>query len=119
MYKLKMEDCIMYSKKVIVFLLIIGSLFLIHFIGYTQTFDAIKAQVKEYTLKNGMKFIVLERHEAPVFSFHVYADVGSAQEVYGITGISHLLEHMAFKGTKIIGTKNYEEEAKLLEKLDQ
>jgi len=83
-----------------------------------QTFEAIKNQVKVHTLKNGMKFIVLERHEAPVVSFHVYADVGSANESYGITGISHLLEHMAFKGSKVIGTKDYEAEAKVLEELD-
>jgi predicted Zn-dependent peptidase len=83
-----------------------------------QTFDAIKSQVKVLVLGNGMKFIVLERHEAPVVSFHVYADVGSANESYGITGISHLLEHMAFKGTKRVGTTGYEEELKVLEELD-
>lgn len=83
-----------------------------------QTFDAIKSQVKVRVLENGMKFIVLERLEAPVVSFHVYADVGSANESYGITGISHLLEHMAFKGSKLVGTTNYEEESKLLEELD-
>jgi predicted Zn-dependent peptidase len=83
-----------------------------------QTFDAIKRQVKVHILENGMKFIVLERHEAPVVSFHVYADVGSANESYGITGISHLLEHMAFKGSKIVGTTDYEEEIKVLEELD-
>lgn len=83
-----------------------------------QTFENIKNQVKVHLLKNGMKFIVLERHEAPVVSFHVYADVGSANESYGITGISHLLEHMAFKGTKIAGTKDYEAEKKILEELD-
>ncbi len=86
---------------------------------HAQTFDAIKNQVKEHTLPNGMTFIVLERPEVPVISFHTYADVGSAQEVYGITGISHLLEHMAFKGTKIVGTKDYTAEAKLLDQLDQ
>lgn len=85
---------------------------------YPQTFEAIKSQVKLHALKNGMKFIVLERHEAPVVSFHVYADVGSANESYGITGISHLLEHMAFKGTKVVGTTDYEAEAKVLEELD-
>lgn len=83
-----------------------------------QTFDAVKSRVKVHTLKSGMKFIVLERHEAPVVSFHIYADVGSANESYGITGISHLLEHMAFKGTKIVGTKDYEAEKKILAELD-
>ena len=83
-----------------------------------QTFETMKDTVKEKTLSNGMKFIVLERHEAPVVSFHIYADVGGAQEVYGITGISHLLEHMAFKGTKEVGTKDYNAEAAILDKMD-
>jgi len=83
-----------------------------------QTFEAIKKQVKTTVLPNGMKFIVLERHDAPVAAFHVYADVGSANESYGITGISHILEHMAFKGTKTIGTKDYAAEAGVLEELD-
>ncbi len=83
-----------------------------------QTFDSIKKQVKTHVLPNGMKFIVLERHEAPVVSFHTYADVGSAQESYGITGISHILEHMAFKGTRDVGTKDYVKESRLLDKMD-
>jgi predicted Zn-dependent peptidase len=83
-----------------------------------QTFEAIKKQIKTHTLPNGMKFIVLERHDAPVVSFHVYADVGSANESYGITGISHILEHMAFKGTKTVGTKDFAAEAKVLDELD-
>lgn len=96
-------------------------LFLITFLAFgalAQNFDDIKSKVEVHTLKNGMKFIVLERHEAPVVSFHVYADVGSANESYGITGISHLLEHMAFKGTKIVGTKDVKAESKILEEMD-
>lgn len=84
-----------------------------------QGFKEIEEQGSEYVLSNGMKFIVLERHEAPVVSFHTYADVGSANESYGITGISHFLEHMAFKGTKTIGTTDYEAEAKLMAELDR
>jgi predicted Zn-dependent peptidase len=83
-----------------------------------QTFDVMKKQVKVHTLANGMKFIVLERHEAPVASFHMYSDVGSANESYGITGISHILEHMAFKGTKTVGTKDFAAESKVLDELD-
>lgn len=84
-----------------------------------QGMDKMKAQVHERTLQNGMKFIVMEQHEAPVASFHVYADVGSAQESYGITGISHILEHMAFKGTTSVGTKDYAAESKVLAELDR
>lgn len=83
-----------------------------------QTFDEIEASVKEHVISNGMKFIVLERHEAPVVSFHVYADVGSVNEDYGITGISHLLEHMAFKGTTTVGTNDLNSELEIYEKLD-
>ena len=83
-----------------------------------QSFEGIRKQVKTRVLPNGMKFIVLERHDVPVVSFHVYADVGSANESYGITGISHILEHMAFKGTTTIGTKDYAAESKVLGELD-
>ena len=75
-------------------------------------------RITEFTLDNGMKFIVLERHEAPVVSFHTYADVGASDEVKGITGIAHLFEHMAFKGTKTIGTTDYELEAQAMAKAD-
>jgi len=89
------------------------------FYSPAQTMERLKSQVREKTLENGMKFIVMEQHQAPVVSFHVYADVGSAQEVQGITGISHLLEHMAFKGSTTLGTKNYAEEAKVLAEIDK
>jgi predicted Zn-dependent peptidase len=83
-----------------------------------QSFEGVKKQIRTHVLPNGMKFIVLERHDVPVAAFHVYADVGSANESYGITGISHILEHMAFKGTTTVGTKDYAAEAKVLEDLD-
>jgi predicted Zn-dependent peptidase len=83
-----------------------------------QSFDAMKAQVREHTLSNGMKWIVLERKDAPVASYHVYADVGSVNEVDGITGIAHILEHMAFKGTRIVGTKDFAKELIVLNRLD-
>lgn len=84
-----------------------------------QEFSNVRDSIHERTLSNGMKCIVMERHEAPVASFHVYVDAGAANESYGITGISHLLEHMAFKGTKTIGTSNYSEEAPLLDQMDE
>jgi predicted Zn-dependent peptidase len=76
-------------------------------------------QMTEFTLDNGLKFLVLERHQAPVVSFHTYADVGSVNEVLGITGLAHLFEHMAFKGTRTIGTNNYEAEAQVLATIDE
>ncbi len=109
----------MLSKKFLWRFTILLAFFLVlSFALYSQTFEAIKNQVRTHVLPNGMKFIVLERHDAPVVSFHVYSDVGGANESYGITGISHLLEHMAFKGTKTVGTKDYAAESKLLDELD-
>lgn len=80
--------------------------------------DRVIQQVTEFRLDNGMKFIVLERHQAPVVSFLTYADVGGANEPDGKTGVAHFLEHLAFKGTTRIGTKNYTEEKPLLDRLD-
>ncbi|MCL2924077.1 MAG: insulinase family protein [Trichodesmium sp. MAG_R04] len=81
--------------------------------------DRVIKKVTEFRLNNGMKFIVLERHNAPVISFAIYADVGSANEPDGETGVAHYLEHLAFKGTKKIGTKDYKAEKPILDKLDQ
>ncbi|MFT5316516.1 MAG: putative Zn-dependent peptidase, partial [Candidatus Krumholzibacteriia bacterium] len=79
-----------------------------------QTYLDLEGQVQEFTLDNGVHFIVLEDHSAPVFSFRSFVDIGSANEVRGITGISHVLEHMAFKGTKEIGTTDYKKELKAM-----
>ena len=73
----------------------------------------------EFKLDNGMKFIVLQRTQAPVVSFVTYADVGGVDEPDGKTGVAHFLEHLAFKGTDRIGTKNYRKEKRLLNKLDE
>ena len=81
--------------------------------------DRVAEKISEFTLDNGLKFIVLERHTAPVVSFLTYADVGGANEPEGKTGVAHFLEHLAFKGTQRIGTRNYRVEKELLEKLDR
>ena len=81
--------------------------------------DRVAEQVSEFTLDNGMKFIVLERHQAPVVSFMIHANVGAVNEADGKTGIAHYLEHLAFKGTQQIGTTNYAAEQVLLEEMDQ
>lgn len=75
-------------------------------------------QITEFTLDNGLKFIILENHDAPVVSFVTYANVGGVDEPDGQTGVAHFLEHLAFKGTKKIGTTNYRAEAKELKQLD-
>jgi predicted Zn-dependent peptidase len=86
---------------------------------HAQDLAEFEKRMTEFTLDNGLKFLVLERHEAPVVSFLTHADVGAVDEVKGITGLAHLFEHMAFKGTKTIGTKNYKAEAKAMADMDE
>lgn len=80
--------------------------------------DRVEDRISEFTLDNGMKFIVMERHQAPVVSFMTYVDVGAAYEAPGKTGAAHFLEHLAFKGTQRIGTTDYAAEAALFDEMD-
>ncbi|HTY35944.1 MAG TPA: pitrilysin family protein [Bacteroidota bacterium] len=82
-------------------------------------FKAVQSQVVEHTLKNGLRFLILPRHDAPVVSFHTYVNVGSVNESRGITGLAHIFEHLAFKGTSDIGTKDYKKEKPALDALDK
>ncbi len=78
---------------------IIIPLFLIQKGGYQN--------IKEYNLKNGMKVLILEDHSSPIVSLGIWYRVGSRNEEIGKTGISHLLEHMMFKGTKKLGSQEF------------
>jgi len=78
-----------------------------------------RIQVQETTLGNGMKFLLFERHESPTVAAGWVARVGSANEREGITGISHFFEHMMFKGTRVIGTKDIETDLKLIEEQEK
>lgn len=68
---------------------------------------SLNAEVKEYKLDNGLKVLVVEDHKAPLATFQIWYRVGARNELLGKTGISHLLEHMMFKGTPKYGTKEF------------
>lgn len=70
------------------------------------------------TLPNGLTVIICERPEAPVFSFFTHVDTGSVQDPQGKTGLAHMFEHMAFKGTDAIGTTDYAAEKVALAKVE-
>jgi predicted Zn-dependent peptidase len=76
-------------------------------------------RVIEHRLANGLTVLLVERHEAPIVSINVTFGVGGMHELTGSTGVAHLYEHMAFKGTRTIGTKDYARERPLLEELDR
>jgi predicted Zn-dependent peptidase len=83
-----------------------------------QSLKDFEKRVTEFTLGNGLHFIIFERHEAPVVSFHSYVNAGSVDDPGGETGIAHMFEHMAFKGTETIGTKNYPLERKAMDEVE-
>lgn len=86
--------------------------------GHASGFAELESQVQEFTLPNGLTFLVLPRHDAPVFTFRTYVNAGGVDEVAGITGIAHMLEHMAFKGTETIGTTDRIAEAAAMARVD-
>ena len=105
----------MYRRRLLIGFITTGVLFL-HALSFAFSLEG---KVKEYNLKNGMKVLILERHFTPVVSLYIRFKVGSVDEPGGETGTSHLLEHMLFKGTETLGTKDYQEEKKLLAKIDE
>ncbi len=80
--------------------------------------DGGELPVREHLLDNGMRFLLLERLGAPTVTFVSHVPVGSVNESAGITGISHFLEHLLFKGTTSIGTRNLSAELELFDRMD-
>ena len=87
--------------------------------AFPQDLASFEKRVTTRVLPNGLTLIVCERPEAPVFSFFTHVDVGSDHEVPGITGLAHMFEHMAFKGTDVIGTTDYAAEKAALQRVEQ
>jgi predicted Zn-dependent peptidase len=86
---------------------------------HAQDLASAEKRITMRKLDNGLTVIVMERPEAPVFSFTTIVNTGSAQEVPGITGLAHMFEHMAFKGTDKVGTSNYAAESVALAKVEE
>jgi predicted Zn-dependent peptidase len=80
---------------------------------------AVQINVQEFTLPNGMRWLLFERHDSPTVIGGWVAHVGSVNEREGITGISHLFEHMMFKGTRTIGTKDIEADLRIIEEQEK
>ena len=80
----------------------------------TLSLFAQQVPVVEKTLSNGMKLLMVERHDDPAIAGGWVAHVGSANERPGMTGIAHLFEHMMFKGTPTIGTTNFQRDLEII-----
>ena len=85
---------------------------------HSQDIASFEKRITVKKLANGLTIVLMERPEAPVFSFYTRVNVGSVQEVLGITGLAHMFEHMAFKGTHQIGTTNWPAEKVALAKVE-
>ena len=91
---------------------------LVPLLAAAQSLTDFEKKVTEFTLANGMHFIIIQRHEAPVVSFHSYVNAAAVNDPSGETGIAHMFEHMAFKGTESIGTKDYPAEKKAMDEVE-
>jgi len=87
-------------------------------VAAAQDLASFEKRIRVKKLPNGLTLLVCERPEAPVFSFFTLVDAGSAQDPMGKTGLAHMFEHMAFKGTDKIGTTNYSAEKPALAKVE-
>lgn len=83
------------------------------------TRSPLEDKVVEHTLKNGLKLLMVERHTSPTVAAWIRFRVGSVDEKSDERGIAHLLEHMLFKGTTTLGTKDYAAEKPLLDRIEQ
>ena len=84
--------------------------------SYAAT-PSLAERVIEHRLANGMTVLMVERHQTPIVSINITFAVGGINEQVGHTGLAHLYEHMAFKGTRVVGTTNYEKEKPILDEL--
>ena len=76
-------------------------------------------RVVEHTFPNGLKLLMIERHTSPTVAPYILFKAGSVDESDDARGIAHMLEHMLFKGTKTIGTTDYEKEKVVLAEVDK
>jgi len=79
---------------------------------------SVQLDVREHVLGNGMKILILPKPGVPRVVCHVYYKVGSINERPGITGSAHLLEHMMFKGTRIMGVTDFEADQAIDRQID-
>lgn len=99
--------------------MLVALLLLVASSATAQDLASFEKRTSMRVLDNGLTVIMLERRDAPVFSYATMVNTGSAQEVPGITGLAHMFEHMAFKGSDQIGTKDWKAEEAALRRVEE
>ena len=94
-------------------------LLLFCFAGTALGSSTLEEKVIEHSFANGLKLLVVERHDTPIVSAYITIGVGSVHETSETRGVAHLLEHMLFKGTKTLGTTDYVKEKPILEEIER
>jgi len=84
-----------------------------------QDFNQAMSRITDFSLTNGLHFVVMERHEVPAVAFQTYVRAGSVDDPSGQSGMAHMLEHMAFRGTDGIGTRDWAGEKKALDAIEE
>ena len=86
--------------------------------AHAQDLKSFEQRITTKVLPNGLTLIVCERHDAPVFSYTTFVDAGDVNDPSGQSGLAHMFEHLAFKGTSEIGTTDIADEKVALEKVE-
>ena len=76
----------------------------------SQNLKSFEQRITTKVLPNGLTLVICERPEAPVFSYSTFIDAGDVNDPSGESGLAHMFEHLAFKGTSEIGTTDYADE---------
>ncbi len=87
-------------------------------VAQAQNLKSFEQRITTKVLRNGLTLIICERPEAPVFSYSTFIDAGDVNDPSGESGLAHMFEHLAFKGTSQIGTTDYAAEKIALEKVE-
>jgi predicted Zn-dependent peptidase len=87
-------------------------------VAQAQNLKSFEQRITTKVLSNGLTLILCERPEAPVFSYSTFIDAGDVNDPSGESGLAHMFEHLAFKGTSEIGTKDYAAEKIALDKVE-
>src|SRR5215469_18389657 len=87
--------------------------------GFSQDLKSFEQRITTKVLPNGLTILICERPEAPVFSYTTFVDAGDVDDPSGDSGLAHMFEHLAFKGTTEIGTNDWPAEKIALEKVEE
>ena len=86
--------------------------------GFSQDLKSFEQRITTKVLPNGLTILICERPEAPVFSYTTFVDAGDVNDPTGESGLAHMFEHLAFKGTSEIGTNDYADEKIALQRVE-